>query len=190
MQETYVDQEARPVEQSARPAPPAGKKEQGVTGCTPESFRANVLNPPGILRMVEWLLVLVSFAAMASFDDKISDRKYESQRGFLLFATIVAWLYTMAIIPMYMFGFPAKFSWFNLAEFAIDILFTLFLFAAGIAAAAGCDKTLGENPVNGDKIKACDSSSNKPQVAAAFALLAFFVFCGSVFFSFQRWRNN
>lgn len=93
-------------------------------------------------------------------------------------------------------------------EFVIDGLFCLFLFAAGVAVAQRCSEKLSNTD-----IYRCSEAKDRPQVAAvrcvraplararwherapvvcaqAFSFLAFFLFCGSAFFSFMRWRSS
>jgi len=184
-QTTPYDQSAyiggQPASGAAYVAPPAAANV--ATGCNGAAIKRVVTSPDGILRLLEWLLAVISFGAMSN----TSFYSQQSSFQFLVAAGVLAWLWTMFMLFTYIFDIHSSKPIFNLVEFLGDLLWAFFEFVAGIAAAAQCNKTIPTTTIS-----YCDGSAygSKPKAAAAFAFLCCFTLLGSAFFSFKKWRSS
>jgi hypothetical protein len=172
----------QPATSYAQPVPT--QQNAGAVGCNTASFKRVVTSPDGILRLLEWLLTVISFACMADLKGYSTYSEFE----FLVAAGVLAWLWTMVMLTCYIFDFHSTKPVLNLVEFVGDLLWAFFEFVAGVASAARCNKTF-EIPILNISQKTCEGV-DKPKAAAAFAFLACFALLGSAFFSFKKWRSS
>jgi len=166
--------------------PVASSQNQVATGCNGASIKRVCTSPDGILRLLEWLLTVISFGAMS---DQTGYSNF-SEFQFLVAAGVLAWLWTMVMLTFYIFDMHATKPVLNLVEFVGDLLWAFFEFVAGIAAAARCNKTVFTDPVTGTTYHTCDHEADKAKAGTAFAFLACFALMGSAFFSYKKWRSS
>lgn len=123
------------------------------------------------------LFSLIAFATMMS----LSGYSNEAAFGFEVFCAWATFLYVLAILPAHVFDLHSRAAWLYMVELGLDILFTLFMFIAGLAVAVKCNE---EN----DGVKFC-ADYGKAKAAAAFAFLTSFMMVGSAVFSYKKYVN-
>jgi len=191
-QQQYPQQyEQSPQYIGGQPAPPqtysqAQPGQSKATGLSGESFKRVLTSPDGILRLVEWLFALISFATMAS----ASGYSSFSQFQFLVAAGVITWIWTMAMLTYYIFDLASKNAILHLVELAGDFVVVVFEFAAGVAAAAECNT----HPCSITGVPVCDSllcdGVGDAKAGIAFAFLTFFALLGSMFFDWKKYRGS
>jgi len=168
----YIGGQPAPPQTYSQPQPGQSK----ASGLSGESFKRVLTSPDGILRLVEWLFALISFATMASATGYSSFSQFQ----FLVAAGVITWIWTMAMLTFYIFDLASKNPVLYLVELAGDFVLVVFEFAAGVASAAEC------NTRNG---LLCDGVGDA-KAAIAFAFLTFFVLLGSMFFDWKKYRGS
>jgi len=172
----YIGGQPAPPQTYSQPQPGQSK----ASGLSGESFKRVLTSPDGILRLVEWLFALISFATMASATGYSSFYSSFSQFQFLVAAGVITWIWTMAMLTFYIFDLASKNPVLYLVELAGDFVLVVFEFAAGVASAAEC------NTHNG---LLCDGVGDA-KAAIAFAFLTFFALLGSMFFDWKKYRGS
>lgn len=147
-----------------------------------------IKTPRGILRMVEWLFSIVSFACMANVGDgwdTFSDFK------FLVAVGVLAFLYTMVVMITYICrpSVDKCCTYQPPIELALDGILCVLLLAAGAAAATAENKKRYDYPDGSTKsyLDLVDGShKSNLQASIVFTFFNLVLFIVSAFFSYRE----
>lgn len=142
-----------------------------------------IKTPTGILRIVEFLFAIISFATMAD----VSGFDEYSQFKYLVAIGVIVFLYTLTLVVVYIFrsAIERKCLYLPVIELAMDGIFVVLLLAAGAAAASRLSETL--DGTEGQNILDGASSRNKSNLQASVVFTFFNMICFmvSAFFSYR-----